>query len=489
MEGDKFAFDVGWIFSSSAFKLILGVITSLVMAYYIGASGLGLWVMLFSITSLSEVTNLGIPSATTKYVAEFKDDNTRLYQVVSASFILSIILGTLTAVALFILADRITEIFNMPLLTPLLKFFILSIPFNYIVGSVIATLNGLRNMKLVSLLNVTSQSLNFVFVIIPIILGYGLNGAIIGFIISTIIYTLVAMFFFRRIVAELTLIKFKETSKILLFFGTQTVLSSIVGIILYRIDILMIAYFLTPTDVGIYSVAIAIARMIWIIPQSINAVSFPTFSHYWGTSEHNMAIKLFDKALKYSLFMLAVIGFLLAIFGKDAILLLYGNMFLPAVLPLQILLIGAVVRGTIISIGSIWLSVGRPDMGYKLPLITVGPNILMNYILIPTYGIVGAAIATMLSFLFNAFVSLIFINRILRLKPNIKLFGKAIFLTILVSFVYLYFKSVNHFIIGILTFGLYLSLVWSYLMIEADRKYVIELLNNIMINLRLFQSK
>lgn len=475
MEGKKFAYDVGWIFSGSTFALILSIITSPVMAYYLGASGLGLWVMLFAITSLLGVTNLGIPGATIKYVAEFKDDKNKLYQVASVSFIISIILGIVTAVALFITADIITGIFGMPSLTPLFKLFLLTIPFSYMTGSVIATLSGLREMKLVSLLNVTSGSLNFGLVIIPIILGYGLKGAVIGLIIATIIYAFIAIFFFRNFIFHLTFSKFQETAKKLLLFGIQTVMSGIVSIILYRIDVLMIGYFMTSTEVGIYSVAIAIARIIWIIPQSINMVSYPTFSHYWGKGEHDVVNKLFDRGLKYSTCMLAPIGLGLAIFGKDAILLLYGTTFLPAVLPLQILVIGAVVRGVIMSIGSVWLSAGRPDMGYKLPLITVGPNILLNCVLIPAYGIAGAAMATMLSFLFNAFVALLFINRILRLKPDAKWFGKAVSLTILASFVYSFSMSINHYIMGILTLGLYLTLVWFYLMIKEDRKFVIEL--------------
>jgi len=475
MEGKKFAYDVGWIFSGSTFALILSFITSPVMAYYIGASGLGLWTMLFAITSLLGVTNLGIPGATIKYVAEFKDDKNRLYQAVSTSFVISIILGIVTAVALFITADIITGIFNMPSLTPLLKLFLLTIPFSYMVESIIATLNGLREMKLVSFLNVTSKSLNFGLVLIPIILGYGIKGAVIGIIIATIIYAFIAMFFFSNFIFHLTFSKFRETAKKLLHFGIQTVISGIVSIMLYRIDVLMIGYFMTSTEVGIYSVAIGIARMIWIIPQSINTVSYPTFSYYWGKGEHDEVNKLFDRGLKYSACMLAPIGLGLAIFGKDAILLLYGTKFLPAVLPLQILLIGAVVRGVIMSIGTIWLSAGRPDMGYKLPLIGVGPNILLNYVLIPAYGIVGAAMATMLSFLLNASVSLLLINRILRLKPDAKWFGKAISLTILATFVYSFSMSINHYIMGILIPGLYLSLVWFHLMRKEDRMFVIEL--------------
>ena len=475
MEGKKFAYDVGWIFGGSTFALILSVITSLVMAYYIGASGLGLWVMLFAITSLLGVTNLGIPGATVKYVAEFKDEKNRLYQVVSVSFIISIILGIVTAVALFIMADMITDIFDMSSLTPLFKLFILTIPFNYMVRSVIATLNGLREMKLISLLNVTSGSLNFGLVIIPIILGYGIKGAVIGLIIATIIYAFIAMFIFRNFIFHLTFSKFRETAKKLLHFGIQTVLSNIVSIIQYQIDVLMIGYFMTSAEVGIYSVAIGIARMIWIIPQSINMVSYPTFSHYWGKGEHDVINKLFNRGLKYSACILAPIGLGLAIFGKDVILLLYGNTFLPAVLPLQILLIGTVVSGTWRSIGAIFSAIGRVDLGYKIPPLIAIPNILLNYTLIPYYGILGAAIATTISFFINLSVSAYLAKRIVHVRYDVTWFSKAIVLTlvIVISF-YLCSMFLNNYLVGALLLAVYSGLIYYHLLTKEDRTYLIE---------------
>ncbi len=477
-ESKKFAFDVGWIFGSTAFVSILGFINKPIMAYYIGANGLGLWAMLFAIASLFGVTNLGIPAATTKYVAEYKDDENRLNKIISASLIISLLLGIITTIVLFLVADTVTGIFDMPLLTPLFKLFILAIPFSYLSGSILAILKGLRKMKLVSLLTSTSQFLNFGLIIIPIIFGYGLKGAVSGYIVATVVSMLISIFFSMDIL-HLTFFGFKETTKKLLHFGVQTVLSNIVGIILYRIDILMIGYFMTPTEVGIYSVAVGIARTIWIIPKSINTVSYPTFSYYWGKRDFKTVKKLFDKCIKYTACILMPISLGMTIFGKDLILLLFKTSFISAVLPLQILLIGAVIRGVIISIGSIWLSAGRPDMGYKLPLITVVPNILLNYTLIPAYGIEGAAIATILSFLFNASVSLFFINQILKLQLDIKWLGKAISLTISVVLVYSYSMSINHYIMGVLTLGFYLVFLWLYLMKREDRKFVIELIKTI----------
>ena len=475
-ESKKFAFDVGWIFGSTAFVSILGFINKPIMAYYIGANGLGLWAMLFAIASLFGVTNLGIPAATTKYVAEYKDDENRLNKIISASLIISLLLGIITTIVLFLVADTVTGIFDMPLLTPLFKLFILAIPFSYLSGSILAILKGLRKMKLVSLLTSTSQFLNFGLIIIPIIFGYGLKGAVSGYIVATVVSMLISIFFSMDIL-HLTFFGFKETTKKLLHFGVQTVLSNIVGIILYRIDILMIGYFMTPTEVGIYSVAVGIARTIWIIPKSINTVSYPTFSYYWGKRDFKTVKKLFDKCIKYTACILMPISLGMTIFGKDLILLLFKTSFISAVLPLQILLIGAVVRGIWMSIGSIFSAIGRVDLGYKIPPLTAIPNILLNYTLIPRYGIVGAAIATTLSFLINFTVSVYLAKRIVHVSYDVIWFGKAItllFATIVLF--YLFTNFINYYLLGIALFISYTSLTYTILLKKEDREYITDII-------------
>jgi len=167
----------------------------------------------------------------------------------------------------------------------------------------------------------------------------------------------------------------------------------------------------------------------------------------------------------------------MTIFGKDLILLLFKTSFISAVLPLQILLIGAVVRGIWMSIGSIFSAIGRVDLGYKIPPLTAIPNILLNYTLIPRYGIVGAAIATTLSFLINFTVSVYLAKRIVHVPYDVIWFGKAItllFATIVLF--YLFTNFINYYLLGIVLFISYTSLTYTILLKKEDREYITDII-------------
>ena len=68
----------------------------------------------------------------------------------------------------------------------------------------------------------------------------------------------------------------------LLSFGIRTVIGNSVILINYYADTLMIGYFLTEEAVGVYSVAVILSQFLWLIPDSIQKITYPIISEYHG---------------------------------------------------------------------------------------------------------------------------------------------------------------------------------------------------------------
>jgi O-antigen/teichoic acid export membrane protein len=478
MNGKKFATDVSWIFSSTLVISAVGFLRRPVMAYYIGAEGIGLWAMLFGITSLFSMMNLGIPAATTKYVAQYKDQKDTMLQFVSASLILSVGLGIITTVALFVTGDRIAQFFSMPSLVPLIKLIAVSIPPFYVFRSIVAALNGVREMKKASILTGVSGLLSVALTLFPLGLGFGLEGAAAGHVGAVFISAVIAFFFSRKILIQhvnqysLSLTPVKT----LLSFGVQTVIANIGQVVQYEIDTLMIGYFLTPAQVGIYSVSSSIARALWVIPQSVNTVSYPTFSYYWGKGDYEAVRTLFDKSIKYTACLLMPLGLGVALFGKDLILLLFEEQFVYAVLPLQILVLGAVAKGAWISIGSIFSAIGRVDLGYKISPVTTVVNVVLNYLFIPAYGIVGAAVATVTSFFIILAVSAFLAKRIAHVVYDLPWITKAVALTLVILAAFFVFRTVTYYGAAGAVLIVYAGFIYTFLLKKEDRLYIRDVL-------------
>ena len=118
----KFAFDVGITFLASVVSLPLGFVITVALGRYLGAGDLGLYRMTSTIYGIAILfAAIGIPAAMIKYVAEFKEDRTKINQIVSSGVITSLFLG-IGFIALFYFTSGIfAEIFNMPGLSGLIE--------------------------------------------------------------------------------------------------------------------------------------------------------------------------------------------------------------------------------------------------------------------------------------------------------------------------------------------------------------------------------
>jgi len=474
----KFAFDVGWVFISSVVVLILHFFQSPIVARYLGPDGLGLLSMTLIIMDIiGLVAGFGIGDALVKYVAEYKKQKDRLYSLVSDAFITMLIIGVITGTTLFVCADIIANMFNMPRLSLLLKISALMFPFSFAGGTLIVFLNGIREMRYYAFLRIFQASLVLAFIIAFLMVGLGVEGAVLGTILAIIITTNVAMVIIRRFV-QFKISEYKKNIKMLASFGSRIVGANMISQIYYNIDTLMIGYFLTSIEVGYYSVAISLSRFFWLVPRAMGTVAYPAISEYWAKNDIQAISKLVDKSTKYSACMLIFAGMFVVFFAGDIIAFVFTPEFLPAVLPLAILIIGTVTSGVLRPIGAIFTSVGKVNLTLKISAIGAVGDVLLNIALIPTYGIIGAATATTASYALNVFITIFFLRRALAIKLDTAWFTKMTTLIGTSVMIFYGLDFINHYFSAAIALILYTIIVIKYLLTEEDRDYFVSIIKH-----------
>jgi O-antigen/teichoic acid export membrane protein len=168
-----------------------------------------------------------------------------------------------------------------------------------------------------------------------------------------------------------------------------------------KFDILIIGYFLSTSLVGIYSISIAISVIFQTIVQtSISTILFPVLIK----TEIDKRGLLTQKYFKLS-YVLAFLFFVaLLLFGEFFIITVYGDEFQGAYIPVIVLAIGALVKSPAACINSFFKASGKPEELYKTSVYTVIVNIVLCIWLIPLYGIIGAAIASSISYFLYGFI-------------------------------------------------------------------------------------
>ncbi|WP_048135632.1 flippase [Methanolobus tindarius] len=390
--------DVQWSFISLITASLSHLLLRILLGNELGPSGLGLYTLVFTIYMFGVLfASFGIGDALTRYVAEFSDNTQKAKEYITSGIIGSVFSGFLMGVLLFLLSDVISiNIFNMPEMANMLKITAICFPFIAINKTVVGSLNGFRNMKAFAFLNISlNMSIFFISILMVLYLKMGVLGAVLGFVIPTIIICLISINLIRSyLVFPSIFFTQNDAYRDILHFGFYAVLGNSILYVYTHIDSLMIGYYLDEAEVGLYAISVIFVQGLVLIPSAIQKVTSPIIAKAYAEKEYKFISELI-KRITFKVFVISsLLSLLVAIFGKVLIMIIFEDIFLPAYLPLLIMLIGYAIYSTFISIGSFYSSIGYVQLSYKIALFSAILSIMLNIIFIPRYGIVGAAIAT-----------------------------------------------------------------------------------------------
>ena len=176
-------------------------------------------------------------------------------------------------------------------------------------------------------------------------------------------------------------------------FGLYSAGSNIISFMNYRFDYLLVSAFWGLKQLGYYSIAVGLAEAVWHIPSAfgISAMSARTDVNK-DPSGYQKKLRL---AMAASLACIAV----LAVSGKGIILLFYGRNYLVSYYCMLALLAGAFAFCVPKAVASVFIIEGNPQVNTMIALGVLIVNTVLNFLLIPGYGIMGASIATSLSYI------------------------------------------------------------------------------------------
>lgn len=169
------------------------------------------------------------------------------------------------------------------------------------------------------------------------------------------------------------------------------------GIINTHTDIIMLGWFTTSNEIGIYRVAVQGATLVGFSLQVVNAVVAPQFSrlHARGDLEHLQEIV--TQSARWVLLLAVPVAVLLIVAGGLLLRWVFGVEFTPAHLPLAILTLGQLVNATFGSVGFLLNMTGHEAVAARTLWQAALLNIVLNLAFIPLFCLTGAALATAIS--------------------------------------------------------------------------------------------
>jgi O-antigen/teichoic acid export membrane protein len=184
-------------------------------------------------------------------------------------------------------------------------------------------------------------------------------------------------------------------------YGGRSVVGTLAERLQFRADSFIVNALVGVRATGIYSVTSGLAETLWYVPNALGVVMFSRAVDPTADAARTAAT-----LTRTTLALTVVLAIPAAILGPRLVRLFYGSAFADAGVALRLIIPG-VVAYSVVAVLSRYLSGrGRPGTGTLILLFGLGVNVVANLILVPRFGILGAATASSLSYGVTALVTL-----------------------------------------------------------------------------------
>ena len=230
-------------------------------------------------------------------------------------------------------------------------------------------------------------------------------------------------------------------TKVAIRYAIPFALSGIFVKVYSYIDTVLLQHMKGDLMVGWYSVPYKITYAFQFLPMALSAAIYPALSAAWKQDAKKMRT-IFDRALLYGIFIVLPLVFGIAALAPEIIRTIYGAQFFQSIPILQVSIFGLVFIFLYFPVGALLNATDRQMVNTVCMGITMVLNIVLNLLLIPHLGGVGAAIAAVFTNAFLFFCTFFWSMRII--KPSVlvvRTFGKVLLAVIAMSVVVLEFKG------------------------------------------------
>ncbi|CDT94093.1 putative polysaccharide biosynthesis protein [Vibrio coralliirubri] len=203
--------------------------------------------------------------------------------------------------------------------------------------------------------------------------------------------------------------------------ATPLLLSGFVVSLFLKLDQVMIMKILGEKELGIYSVAVRISELWYFLPIAVITSLFPSFIKS-SQESHLSLIKVIEKTTSWLVFLAFIVASIVTIFGGLIIDVLYGKEYLPSSEVLSVHIWTSIFIFANIVFSKYFIIINKEKIKFILDFIALLINIISNILLIPYFGILGAAIATLICYPLSYIVLSILFDEV---RCTLKIFCKT----------------------------------------------------------------
>ena len=375
----------------------------IVSANYLGPEQYGLIAMgLTTVNILVIFSLLGLKKGLARHIP--RSDKYR--ELLVSSLLISLPFATMLALLISFNSAQIEQFFNLPGLSGVLTVMALAVPFVVFLKIVIGVFQGFESAKeRVILENISNKTLQLIFIAGAVLFGLdtvGVAGAWLGAVTIAAVVSLVMLWWKADLIKSgnsfVPVPSFSSTAYPLLVFSLPLMISQSLWQILQNIDNFLLGYFYTSTQVGTYDAVFVLSRIVLVIPMSFTFMYLPIYSDIDSSGNSQLLIQFYQVTTKWMMFATLPIYLLFLTQPSEVLDLVYGQDYATGSIVMMALISGFLFH-VIMGLNGVSLTaIGKTRIVMYGNITAFSLNFILNFVLIPPFGLIGAAVASAVSF-------------------------------------------------------------------------------------------
>jgi len=388
----KYFKNTGWMFFGQIFSLIISFFVGVWVARYLGPENFGILSYTLAFVGIFAIfSDLGVSSILNRDLVRFPEKRDEL---LGTGFRLKLISSISTYIVAGVFALLIQTSFLNKLLIIVFSSSFIFQSINVINTFFYAQVKSKNNVRVV----ITATLLSTILKIIIILSGKGVIWLISAYVADSIFQGIGFLLTYKKSRLKLSAWKYnKFLAKEMLEESWPLMLAAVAGFILLKIDQVMITWMMGNRATGLYAVAVKFVEIWYFVPAIISGSLFPAI-----INAKKISLLIYKKRLRAFFILMASIAILIAIpttiFANLMISSLFGREYLEVVGIFQIYVWSGIGLFVSWAINQYLLSENKSMTILYINSLSMAVNIALNIVLIPKIGLLGAALATLISY-------------------------------------------------------------------------------------------
>lgn len=402
------------VFLFSVLGAGLGYLIRLLLARDLTVEDYGLFYAAFSFLAfLSLIKTLGFDRALIKFIPEFlsKRDRPSVKGLILLTAGIQMLTNTLILIMLYFSAGFLAEHFFK---SSQASSILLLLAIGFFIDSFVVVLKycfqGFKDMTAFALLDFIRMVLLVLIILLGVEKGMGILAPTTAYLLTPAILLVVfAAYFLRKTFRDFFRLKGIIDKRLFKSVGRYSVYLMITSsgvLILQHTDTIMLTYFSGVTAVALYNIALPTSKILTYLPLAIGSVLLPITSELWAAKKTALVKEGIESLYKYSIILMVPMALVLFSFSGLILSILFGKEYAAASAALQILSVSTIFIALHQVHVNFFSGIGRPEVHSKIIYSAVLLNFFGNLLLIPLFGIIGAAITTGVSYIVMSMVGI-----------------------------------------------------------------------------------